>query len=84
MVQPCKNLEFIDTELQSHYRSGVSMLLYLTKYSRSDMSKNVTELSKCMDGATIGTCLELLRIIKFIWIQRVLVSKCDLALVRKV
>jgi hypothetical protein len=42
------------------------MLLYLTKYSRPDISNVVRELSKCMDGATIGTYLELLRVIKFV------------------
>ena len=42
------------------------MLLCLTKYSRPDISNVVRELSKCMDGATIGTYLELLRVIKFV------------------
>jgi hypothetical protein len=42
------------------------MLLYLTKYSRPDISNDVRELSKCMDGATIGTYLELLRVMKFV------------------
>ena len=46
------------------------MLLYLTKYSRPDISNVVRELSKCMDGATIGTYLELLRVIKFVFDQK--------------
>ena len=42
------------------------MLLYLTKYSRPDISNVVRELSKCMDGATWGAYLEMLRVIKFV------------------
>jgi hypothetical protein len=42
------------------------MLLYLTKYSRSDISNIVQELSKCMDSATWGAYNELLRVIKFV------------------
>jgi hypothetical protein len=40
------------------------MLIYLAKHSRPDISNDVRELSICMDGATIWTYLELLRIIK--------------------
>jgi hypothetical protein len=39
-------------EDQKLYRSGVGMLLYLTKHSRPDISNAVRELSKVMDGAT--------------------------------
>jgi hypothetical protein len=42
------------------------MLLYLTKYSRPDLCNVVRELSKCMDGASMGTYLDLLRVIKFV------------------
>jgi hypothetical protein len=66
VVCPDKDSEIIDAELQSRYRSGVGMLLYLTKYSRPDISDVVRELSKCMDGTTNGTCLEILRVIKLI------------------
>jgi hypothetical protein len=40
------------------------MLLYFAKHSRPDTSNDVRELSIRMDGATIWTYLELLRIIK--------------------
>ena len=40
------------------------MLFYLTKYSRSDISNIVIELSKVMDGAAIGSYLERLRVVK--------------------
>jgi hypothetical protein len=42
------------------------MLLYLTKYSHPDLCNVVTELSKCMDGASMETYPELLRVIKFV------------------
>ena len=42
------------------------MLLYLTKYSRPDISNIVRELSKCMESATWGAYNELLRVIKFV------------------
>jgi hypothetical protein len=42
------------------------MLLYLTKYSCPDLCNVVRELAKCMDKATKGTYLEMLRVIKFV------------------
>jgi hypothetical protein len=44
------DLEVINDDLQRKYRSEVGMLLYLTKYSRPDISNIVRELSKCMNG----------------------------------
>jgi hypothetical protein len=66
VVCPSNGDDTIDGNLQSKYRSGVGMLLYLTKYSRRDLCKVVRELSKCMDKATMGTYLEMLRVIKFV------------------
>jgi hypothetical protein len=42
------------------------MILYLTKYSRPNISKILQELSKCMDSATWEAYNQLLRVIKFI------------------
>jgi hypothetical protein len=42
------------------------MLLYLTKYSRPDLCNVVGELSKCIDRATMGSYLEMLRVVKFV------------------
>jgi hypothetical protein len=42
------------------------MLLYLIKYSRPDLCNVVRELSKCMGKATMGTYLEMLRVVKFV------------------
>jgi hypothetical protein len=59
-------IQVLDGEHQSKYRTGVGMLLYLTKYSRPDISNIVRELSKCMDSASWGSYQELLRVIKFV------------------
>jgi hypothetical protein len=66
IVRPNGDCELIDGNLQKRFRSGLGMLLYLTKYSRPDLCNIVRELSKCMDGASVGTYLELLRVIKFV------------------
>jgi hypothetical protein len=42
------------------------MLLFLTKHSRPDICNIVRELSKCMDKATMGTYLEMLKVVKFV------------------
>jgi hypothetical protein len=56
----------IDNEMQKRYCSGVGMLLYLAKYLQPDLCNVVRELSKCMDRATMGTYLEMLRVVKFV------------------
>ena len=66
VIRSTEDMDLIDEKMQSKYRSGVGMLLYLTKYSRPDICNVVRELSKCVDGATIGTYLEMLRVIKFV------------------
>jgi hypothetical protein len=60
------NMVVLDPQSQRKYRSGVGTLLYLTKYSQSDISNIVQELSKCMDSATLGAYNQLLRVIKFV------------------
>jgi hypothetical protein len=42
------------------------MLLYLIKYSRPDLENVVRELSKCMDGANLAACKEMLRVVKLL------------------
>ena len=48
------------------YRRGVGLLLYLIKFSRPDISNAVRELSKVMDGATLGNMKSMLRTIKYV------------------
>jgi hypothetical protein len=59
------NMDVLDPQPRRKYRSGVGMLLYLTKYSRPDISNIVQELSKCMNSSTLEAYNELLRVIKF-------------------
>jgi hypothetical protein len=63
--RPTKDMEGLDTDHQQKYRSGVGILLYITKYSRPDISNVVRELSKCMNGATWGAYHEMLLVIEF-------------------
>ena len=66
LKRPTNEDEKIDDELQNYYRSGVGILLYLTKYTRPDISNAVREHSKMMDGATMDQYKSLLRLIKFV------------------
>ena len=52
--------------MQTRYRSGIGILIFLIKYSRSDISNAVMELSKVNNGATEGQYKELLRVMKFV------------------
>ena len=56
----------VSAEMQSRYRSGVGMLLFLVKHSRPDISNAVRELTKCMDGASPAAYKEMLRLIKMV------------------
>ena len=56
----------IESELQTRYRSGTVMLLFLVKHSQPDIANVVRELSNCADGATSGACEELMWVIKFV------------------
>jgi hypothetical protein len=58
--------ELFDFEIQNRYLSGVRMLLHLTKYARPDLCNLARQLSKCMDKATMGSYLEMLRFVKFV------------------
>jgi hypothetical protein len=53
------NMDIIDAHFQRRCRSGVGMLLYLTKYSRPEICNTVQELSKYMDSAKWGTYNEI-------------------------
>jgi hypothetical protein len=60
------NMDVLDTLSQRKYRFGVSMLLYLIKYSQPDISNTVQELLKCMDSVTWRDYIDLLRVIEFV------------------
>jgi hypothetical protein len=64
-VQKSTNdIEVLGGEYQGKYCPGVGMLLYLTKYSRPDISNIVRELSQCVDSASWGLYQELVCVIK--------------------
>jgi hypothetical protein len=42
------------------------MILYSINYSRPDIFHVVSELCRCMDGVSMGTYLEMLKVIKFV------------------
>jgi hypothetical protein len=56
----------ISSEKQTQFRMGVSMLLYLVKHPRPDISNSVREFSKVADGATEDHFKALLRTIKYV------------------
>mgnify|MGYP006197636723 FL=1 len=56
----------IDDAQQAIYRSGTGTLLYLVKHSRPDIANPVRELSKVMDGASVGQLKEMKRIVKYV------------------
>jgi hypothetical protein len=66
IVRPKEDADKIRGELQSKYRSGTGMLLFLVKHSCPDIANVVRELSKCADGATSGAYKELMQVIKFV------------------
>jgi hypothetical protein len=56
--------DIIEQNFQSRCCSGVGMLLYHIKYFQPDLCNVVREFSKCMDKVTMGTYLEMLRVVK--------------------
>jgi hypothetical protein len=66
IVRTNDEIDGVDEMMQSRYRSGVEMLLYLIKHSRPDIANVVRELSKCMDSATMAAYKEMLRVTKFV------------------
>jgi hypothetical protein len=63
---PENDEDIIATNLQSRYRSGFGMFLYLIMYSWPDLCNSVRESSKCLGKATMGTYLEMIRVVKFV------------------
>ena len=66
IVRPNEGEEIQDPKVQSRYRSGVGMLMYLIKHSRPDISNAVRELTKVLGKATPTAYKEMLRCIKFV------------------
>ena len=56
----------LSEEKQKLYQSGVGVLLYLSKYTRPDISNGIRELSKNMGRANENDLNSLLRMIKYV------------------
>lgn len=52
---------------KTHYHSGISMLLFLVKYSKPDLANTIRELSKMMMNPILYASKELKRVIKYIF-----------------
>jgi hypothetical protein len=63
--------------LQSRFRSGVGILLYLIKNSRPYIRNVFRELAKCMDGETLSAYKEMLRVIRFVFVTKVFYLKIE-------
>jgi hypothetical protein len=72
IVRLMDETEKIDGNQQSKYCSGMGILLYLIKYSRTDLVNMVSGLSKCMDGTNLAAYKEMLRVVNLFWIQRII------------
>ena len=66
VVRPKVESEQVSPEMQTRYRSGVGMLLYLVKHSRPEIANAVRELTRCMDKATKEAYREMLRVLKYV------------------
>jgi hypothetical protein len=66
IVRPNDEIDGVNEMMQSRYRSGVGMHLYLINHSRPDIANVVRELSKWMDSATMAAYKEMLRVTKFV------------------
>ena len=66
VMRPISKEEIVDEETQGLYRSGVGMLLWMTKHTRPDIANAVREASKVMDGATPAHYKYMLRICKYV------------------
>jgi hypothetical protein len=67
IMRPKNELEVIETDLQSRFRSGLNMILCSIKHSRPDIANVLRELAECMDGATLEAYKEMFRVIGFVF-----------------
>jgi hypothetical protein len=74
-VRPTNELEVMKANLHSRFRSDVGLLLYLISHSRQDIASVLRDLSKCMDGTTLASYKEMLRVIRFVLDTKLLCLK---------
>ena len=66
IARPKEDSTLLSEDEQKLFRTGVGLLLYLTKYSRPDICNAVREGTKCMQKATPAAWKEVKRTIKFV------------------
>ena len=66
IVKPKEGEAILPPDLQSRYRTGVGMAMFLIKHSRPDIMNATRELAKVLGKATTAAYKEMLRLIKFI------------------
>ena len=66
MVRNTDDKAALSKEKKSFYQSGVGILFYLVKYSRTDILNAVQELSKVLDESTEASFKEMLCVIKYV------------------
>ena len=64
-IKLTKDIDELNENQQTKYRSGVGMLLYLVKHSRPDLANATRELSKMMKQASLYNYKELCWLIKY-------------------
>jgi hypothetical protein len=65
-MRPKKGDLLISATDQTKYRSVVSMILYLVKHTRQDISNSVKKLSKVADGATKCHWKAMIQLMKYV------------------
>jgi hypothetical protein len=66
VVKPKQGETILPPDLQSRYRTGVGMLMYLIKHSRPDIMNACRELTKVLGNCTVAAYKEMLRCAKFV------------------
>jgi hypothetical protein len=66
ILKNIKEEDVLNPMMQTRLRSGIGMLMFLTKHSRPDLANPVRELSKCMGKGDEEAMKELRHVIKFV------------------
>ena len=66
VIRPSDDTNSISSIMQTKYRSGIGMMLFLVKYSRPDIANCIRELSKANGVANESHYKSLMRAIKYV------------------
>jgi hypothetical protein len=65
-MRPTNEFEVVKADLQSRFRSVVSVILCLMKHSRPNIANVIRELAKIIDSATLAAYKEMLKVARFV------------------